>query len=73
MYICKKKEQALIMIDIDLFKTAFRKLLTYSYFDKSDLALRRRVAEFAKSLEPLEHESEVFEKILNVVNGNDDN
>ena len=61
------------MIDIALLKTAFRKLLTYSYFDRSDLALRRRVAEFANSLKPFEHENEVFENILSVANGDDDN
>lgn len=52
------------MIDIALLKTAFRKLLTYSYFDRSDLALRRRVAEFANSLKPFEHENEVFEILV---------
>ena len=61
------------MIDIDLLKCAFRKLLAYTYYDKSDLALRRHVAEFSKSLVSLEHENDVFERILCVVNGNDDN
>lgn len=38
------------MLDIALLKTAFRKLLTYAYFDKSDMVLRYNVATFAKSI-----------------------
>lgn len=38
------------MIDINLLKTDFRKLLTYTYFDKSDMVLLRNVALFTKSL-----------------------
>ena len=36
------------MITKDLLKEAFRKLLTYSYFDKTDMVMRSRVAEFDK-------------------------
>ena len=57
------------MIDINLLKTAFRKLLTYTYFDKSDMVLRRNVALFAKSLINEETESIVFGRILSVANG----
>ena len=57
------------MNDINLLKIAFRKLLTYTYFDKSDMVLRRNVALFAKSLTDEETEDVIFGRILSVVNG----
>ena len=57
------------MLNINLLKTAFRKLLTYTYFDKSDMVLRRNVALFAKSLTDIETENTIFDRILNVANG----
>ena len=60
------------MLNINLLKTAFRKLLTYTYFDKSDMVLRRNVALFAKSLTDEEKETEIFGRILKVANGKND-
>lgn len=60
------------MLDIALIKVAFRKLLTYTYFDKSDMVLRHNVATFAKSLTDEATETIVFEHILQVASGNDD-
>lgn len=57
------------MNGINLLKIAFRKLLTYTYFDKSDMVLRRNVALFAKSLTDEETEDVIFGRILSVVNG----
>ena len=56
------------MLDINNLKTAFRKLLTYTYFDKSDMVLRRNVALFAKSLTDEETEDVIFSRILSVAN-----
>lgn len=60
------------MLNINLLKTAFRKLLTYTYFDKSDMVLRRNVASFAKSLTDEDKETEIFGRILKVANGKND-
>lgn len=60
------------MLDTHLLKTTFRKLLTYTYFDKSDMVLRYNVASFAKSLADETKENEVFEQILRVAKGEDD-
>jgi len=57
------------MNDVNILKTAFRKLLTYTYFDKSDMMLRRNVALFAKSLKDEETEDVIFGRILSVANG----
>lgn len=57
------------MIDIDKLKEAFRKLLSYTYFDKTDMWLRRSVAEFAKSLSDPETEKHIFSELLSVANG----
>ena len=38
------------MVEINTLKEAFRKLLSYSYYDKTDMMMRRHVAEFAASL-----------------------
>ena len=57
------------MIDITLIKRAFRKLLTYVYFDKSDMRLRYNVASFTKRLSNKQIENEVFNNILDVAIG----
>mgnify|MGYP003289334550 CR=1 FL=1 len=57
---------------IETLKIAFRKLLTYSYFDKNDLVMRRKVAEFAASLSTKEREADVFQGILSLVEGDAD-
>ena len=57
------------MIDITLIKRAFRKLLTYAYFDKSDMRMRYNVASFIKRLSNEQDENVVFNNILNVANG----
>ena len=44
-------------------------MLTYSYFDKSDMVMRRRVAEFAKTLKEVADEEKVFDNLLAVANG----
>lgn len=60
-------------MEINLLKTAFRKLLTYTYFDKSDMVLRRNVALFAEKLDNKDVEDTVFGQILKVANGEDEN
>lgn len=57
------------MISKDLLKEAFRKLLTYTYFDKTDMAMRMRAAEFARSLSDFAQEEEVFGDLAAVANG----
>ncbi|MCR5037676.1 MAG: hypothetical protein K6A73_10230 [Bacteroidales bacterium] len=57
------------MNDVNLLKTAFRKLLTYTYFHKSDMVLRHNVALFAKSLMDEKTEDVIFGRILSVTNG----
>ena len=59
-------------MDINLLKTAFRKLLTYTYFDKSDMVLRRNVALFADKLADEEAEETIFAQILKAANGEDE-
>ena len=58
------------MLDLPFLKTAFRKLLTYAYFDKSDMVLRYNVAMFAKSIADEAAETAAFERILQVATGN---
>jgi hypothetical protein len=53
----------------DILRDAFRKLLSYTYFDKSDLKLRRNIAEFAKSLNDSNNEERIFNELLEVANG----
>ena len=57
------------MPTIDILKSSFRKLLTYTYFDKSDMVLRRNVASFAKMLGDEDAENRIFGQILSVANG----
>ncbi len=56
-------------MDIEQLKEAFRKLLSYTYFDKSDMRLRHDVAVFAKSLTNAEDERIIFERLMEVANG----
>lgn len=51
----------------DLLKTAFRKLLTATYFDKTDMMQRHRVAMFVKQLAT--DEERIFQELLSVANG----
>lgn len=56
-------------ITIEILKVALRKLLTTTYYDKTDLVMRRRVATFVKSLESPEEEERIFAELLDVANG----
>jgi hypothetical protein len=56
----------------DILKTAFRKLLAYTYYDKTDMVMRHQVAMFAKSLFPEEEENRIFVDLLNVAEGKND-
>jgi hypothetical protein len=56
-------------VKIKELKEAFRKLLSYTYFDKSDLRLRHEVAVFAKSLDNSEKEKRVFGELVSIANG----
>ena len=60
------------MLTIEILKEAFRKLLSYSYYDKTDMVLRRHVADFAASLRLISDERRVFERLLNVGLGQDE-
>lgn len=59
----------IMIITKDLLKEAFQKLLTYSYFDKTDMVTRRRVAEFARSLSSRMYEDAIFDNLMAVANG----
>ena len=59
----------MVPITIDHLKIAFRKLLTYTYFDKNDMALRRNVAEFAKKVTDTQVAEQMFSELLQVANG----
>ena len=54
-------------ITVDILKTAFRKLLTATYYDKTDMVQRYHVALFVKKLES--DEDRVFEELLEVAKG----
>lgn len=59
-------------MEIDTLKQAFRKLLTYTYFDKSNMVLRHAVALFVKKwLQDDESENQIFNDILRVCKGED--
>ena len=58
-----------MIMNKDILRDAFRKLLSYTYFDKSDLKLRRNIAEFAKSLNDSNNEERIFNELLEVANG----
>lgn len=54
----------------ELLKKAFKKLLAYVYYDKSDMYLRRSAAEFVNKISQSEEvENEIFERISRIVNG----
>ena len=59
----------MMTITADILKTAFRKLLSAVYYDKTDMVMRYHVAEFVKSLSSKEKEREIFDKLLSVVKG----
>ena len=56
-------------MNIEQLKEAFRKLLSFTYFDKSDMRLRHDVAVFAKSMAKPEVENHIFKELLDVANG----
>ena len=59
----------MMTITADILKTAFRKLLSAVYYDKTDMVMRYHVAEFVKSLSSKEKEKKIFDKLLSVVKG----
>ena len=59
-------------MDIKLLKDAFSRLLTYTYFDKSDMFLRRAVADFALMVSDKGNEEAVFASLLKIAEGQDD-
>ena len=54
-------------ITVDILKTAFRKFLTATYYDKTDMVQRYHVALFVKKLES--DGDRVFEELLEVAKG----
>lgn len=58
-------------MDIKLLKDAFSRLLTYTYFDKSDMFLRRAVAEFALRVSAQDNDDNVFNGLLEIAEGRD--
>lgn len=57
------------MVTVKILKDAFKKLLSYSYFDKTDMVLRKNIATFAQSLANKSDEEAIFNHILTVANG----
>ena len=58
-----------MMVNISILKEAFRKLLTYYYFDKNELQTRYEVSCFAKCLSNKTEEDHIFNEILQVACG----
>lgn len=56
-------------LTVDILKQSFRKLLTATYFDKTDMVMRHRVASFVKNLSSEDEEKRIFEELLSVANG----
>ena len=56
-------------VNIKILKEAFRKLLTYYYFDKNELQTRYEVSCFAKGLSNKTEEDRIFNEILQVACG----
>lgn len=54
------------MLTEDVLKEAFKKLLSYSYYDKTNMILRRRVATFAASLKRVRDEEQIFDRLMMV-------
>lgn len=58
---------------VTLLKKAFKKLLSYAYYDKTDMVLRRSVAGFVNRISvSTDREERIFEKISTLANGKDD-
>lgn len=56
-----------------LLKKAFRKLLSYAYYDKSDMHLRRSISEFVKKISRSKTiEDEIFKKLSDMAEGKDE-
>lgn len=54
-------------------ESAFRKLLSYAYYDKSDMCLRRNIANFVKNISESDNSEEsVFSDISTIGNGEND-
>lgn len=58
-----------MIADVTILKEAFRKLLTYYYFDKNELQTRYDVAVFTKRLAKKSDEDRIFTEILQVAQG----
>ena len=56
-------------LSTEILKVAYRKLLTATYFDKTDMVMRHHVALFAKRLTNVEDEESEFVKLLAVAKG----
>ena len=56
-------------ITIDILKTAFRKLLSATYYDKTDMVMRHRVATFARDVSNEADEERIFGELLGVAEG----
>ncbi len=56
-------------ITVDILKIAFRKLLASTYYDKTNMVMRYHVATFAKSLFSKNEENRIFNNLLNVAEG----
>ena len=59
-------------ITIDILRVAFRKLLTATYYDKTDLVMRYRVATLARNLSIEGEERRIFDELLSVAEGKND-
>lgn len=57
------------MVTVRILKDSFKKLLSYSYFDKTDMVLRKNIATFAQSLANKTDEEAIFHNIISVANG----
>lgn len=56
-------------MDIQLLEDAFCRLLTYTYFDKSDMFLRRTVADSALRVTDKNNEDAIFGDLLEIAGG----
>ena len=59
-------------ITTDILRVAFRKLLTATYYDKTDMVMRYRVATLARNLSSEEEERRIFDELLSVAEGKND-
>ena len=60
-------------ITIDTLKVSFKKLLTETYYNKTDMVMRYNVAKLAQKFKDENCEDEFFEKLIEVVEGGNDN